>query len=60
MTLTSVPGEGALFTTTVKAAPVDSDVNLYNFYLMATDSQNLRWVQELDVTVLPGDGGGTQ
>ena len=52
MTLTSQPGEGSLFTTTVKAAPVAADMDAYSFYLMATDTQNLRWVKEMDVNVV--------
>lgn len=51
MSLTSQPGEGGLFTTNLKGSPLATDIEVYGFYLMATDSQNLRWVKELNVTV---------
>ena len=52
MTLTSQPGEGGFFSTTVKAAPSAADMDAYSFYLLATDSQNLRWVREITMTVV--------
>ena len=45
-----------IFPSTLAVSPDDGDAGSYAFYVMATDAMNLRWVQEVTVSVFNSVG----